>query len=39
MPASQAFLIVGFSAESEAASTRMALGFVRMMLFSELICA
>ena len=39
MPASQAFLIVGLSAESEAASTRMASGFWRMMLFSELICA
>ena len=39
MPASQAFLIVGLSAAAEPASTRIASGFARMMLLSELICA
>ena len=39
MPAAQAFSIVGFSASAEEASIRIAAGFSRMMLLSELICA
>ena len=39
MPASQAFLMVGFRASAEPASTRIASGLERMMLFSELSCA